>query len=88
MHQLIKSVITDCDNKLCSDSFLVKRSSEVDSILTERVGRGYCVRLAKKLSVDRTTIWRLFQRDRLPIVYHLAIAALLEIELSKSDVRF
>ena len=88
MHQLINSVISERELNICTESFLIKGSKEVEQILIERIGRSYCIRLAKKFSVDRSTVWRLFQRDKLPAVYQLAIAALLEIELSQSDVRF
>jgi len=88
MYQLINSVISEQEINNCTESFLNKGSKEVEQILIDRVGQSYCARLSKKLSVDRSTVWRLFQRDRLPAVYHFAIAALLEVELSQSDVRF
>lgn len=88
MYQLINSVISEQEINICTESFLIKDSKEVEQILIDRVGQSYCMRLAKKLSVDRSTVWRLFQRERLPAVYQFAIAALLSVELSESDVRF
>jgi len=88
MYQLINSVIPEQELNICTDSFLNRGSKEVEQILIDRVGQRYCARLSKKLAVDRSTVWRLFQRERLPAVYQFAIAALLEIELSQSDVRF
>jgi hypothetical protein len=88
MYQLINSVISEQEINICTESFLNRGSKEVEQILIDRVGQSYCARLSKKLSVDRSTVWRLFQRERLPTVYQFAIAALLSVELSESDVRF
>jgi len=86
MKQLIDSILAEKEPESIEKEqgdFLSKSKAEIEQILTDRFGRFYAVSLAEKFDVAPSTVYRVFKRDKLKMIYKLAIAQILQAEIKK-----
>ena len=57
---------------------MIQDKKKLISVLKNKYGDAFCPPLARDLEVNVTTVRRIFQRDKIPKVYCLAISKILE----------